>query len=157
MSFRSHATARLIGCRAFFSGSHEPLTLALADEVRAQSANPLSTIIGNEIRTSPAYAALVNGSAAGALDVADSNRAMSGHTTPAVVATALTLAEELNATSLEFLTAIIVGIETECRIGFMIDPSRTGSHPTGTQAPFNAAAACTVRAERNRMAVRLQH
>jgi 2-methylcitrate dehydratase PrpD len=89
------------------------------------------------------FAALINGSAADALDYSDTNLAMRGHTTPAVVATALAVAEAKDLTGADVLKAIIAGVEMECRVGLLANRPilRKGFHPTGNLAAFGAAGA----------------
>lgn len=123
------------------SAAQEPLVLALAAEAAEQGGNPLSTVIANGTQTSPMLAALVNGSAADAHDYADSNRHMRGHTTPGVIAAALAVGEQRGVTGLDFLTAVVAGVEMECRVGLLVDVSRTAFHPTGNMAPFGTTAA----------------
>ncbi len=125
------------------AGANEPLVEKLREEAREQGGNPLCTVILHGERTSPSYAALVNGAAADALDFSDANLAMRGHTTPAVVATALALGEARNISGREFLTAIVAGVEMECRVGVLVNFPflRKGFHPTGNLAPFGATAA----------------
>jgi len=86
---------------------------------------------------------LINASAADALDFSDTNLAMRGHTTPAVVATALALAEIGNAFGNDLLNAMVAGIEMECRVGLLVNRPmlRKGFHPTGNLATFGATAA----------------
>jgi 2-methylcitrate dehydratase PrpD len=124
-------------------GSHEPLVLKLIDEAREQGGHPACTIVGHGERTSAMFAAMVNASAADALDFSDTNLAMRGHTTPAVVATALALAETGNASGDDLLKAIVAGIEMECRVGLLVNRPmlRKGFHPTGNLATFGATAA----------------
>jgi 2-methylcitrate dehydratase PrpD len=124
-------------------GSREPLVGILVEEAREQGGHPVCTLIATGEKTSPAQAALINGATADALDFSDSNLAMRGHTTPAVVATALALAQARNATGRQFLNAIVVGVETACRVGLLANPPllRRGFHPTGNIAPFGATAA----------------
>lgn len=125
-------------------GAQEPLVWKLLEEAREQGGHPLCTVIWHGERTSPAYAALVNGSAADAMDFSDANIAMRGHTTPAVVATALALAESRKASGMQFVTALVAGVEMECRVGLLVHPSlRWGFHPTGNLAPFGATAAAS--------------
>ncbi len=130
-------------CGIAIAGANEPLVRKLIDEAREQGGHPLSTLIWHGERTSPAYAALINGSAADALDFSDANLAMRGHTTPAVVATALALGEADDISGREFLAAIVVGVEMECRVGQLVNFPflRKGFHPTGNLAPFGATAA----------------
>ena len=124
------------------SGGGEPLVSMLREEALAQGGNPLCSLVRHGDRTSPAFAALINGSAADALDFADGNNAMKGHTTPAVVAASLALAELKGASGAEFLQAVVAGVEMECRVGLAGNPY-PAFHPTGTLAPFGAAAACS--------------
>lgn len=129
-------------CGIAIAGANEPLVHKLLDEAREQGGHPLCTIVVHGARTSPAYAALINGSAADALDFSDANLAMRGHTTPAVVATALAVGEASDISGLELLTAIVAGVEMECRVGTLVFKDfRKGFHPTGNIAPFGAAAA----------------
>jgi 2-methylcitrate dehydratase PrpD len=85
---------------------------------------------------------MINASAADALDFSDTNLAMRGHTTPAVVATALALAEIGNVSGADLLRAIVAGIEMECRVGLLVNRPmlRKGFHPTGNLATFGATA-----------------
>jgi 2-methylcitrate dehydratase PrpD len=123
------------------AGAGEPLVDKLLDEAREQGGNPVCTVVRHGARTSSSFAALINASAADALDFSDANLAMRGHTTPGVIATALALAEARKASGKEFLTAIVKGIEMECRVGLLANPLRKGFHPTGNLAPFGATAA----------------
>src|SRR6185295_11371004 len=101
---------------------------------KEQGGHPQSTVILHGLKTSPMFAALINGSAADALDYSDANRHMRGHTTPAIVAAALAVSEALNRSGPEFLSAIVAGVELACRLGSMMQPPeglRAGFHPTG--------------------------
>ena len=125
------------------AGADDELTLFLLDEARVQGGNPASTILRHGDRTSTPLAAFVNAAGADALDFSDANPAMHGHTTPAIVATALALAEAQGASGRALLEAIVAGIETACRVGVLVHGSLhpNGFHPTGTTVPFGAAAA----------------
>jgi 2-methylcitrate dehydratase PrpD len=130
-------------CGIAIAGATEPLVLKLIEEAREQGGHPLCTVIYHGERTSPAYAALINGSAGDALDFADSNLAMRGHTTPAVVATALAVGEWMDISGLDLLGAIVAGVETGCRVGTLVNFPflKKGFHPTGNLVPFAATAA----------------
>lgn len=125
------------------AGAGDELTLALRDEAREEGGRPVATVLFHGDKTSPALAALVNGSMADALDYSDANPNMHGHTTPAIVAAALTLAEAKGADGRALLEAIVIGIETACRVGALahgrLHPR--GFHPTGTTVVFGAAGA----------------
>ena len=124
-------------------GADEPLVDKLRAEAREQGGNPLATVVYHGEKTSTAYAALINGAMADALDFSDANLAMRGHTTPANVATALAMAEAQGANGMAFLKAVIAGVETGCRVGTLVNQPylRRGFHPTGNLVPFGAAAA----------------
>ena len=123
-------------------GADEPLVEKLRAEAREQGGNPLATVVYHGEKTSTAYAALINGAMADALDFSDANLAMRGHTTPANVATALAMAEAQNATGMDFIKAVVAGVETGCRVGTLVNQPylRKGFHPTGNLVPFGAAA-----------------
>lgn len=125
------------------AGSREPLVKNLVEEAREQGGHKLCTVIWHGERTSPSQAALINGSAADALDFSDANLAMRGHTTPAVVATALAIAEARDLSGAAFLAGVVAGVEMECRVGLLVNFPllRKGFHPTGNLAPFGATAA----------------
>lgn len=125
------------------AGMSEPLVDKLRAEASEQGGNPVCTIIWHGEKTSPMFAALINGSAADALDFSDANMAMRGHTSPCVVAASLAMAETRNASGKDFLRAVIAGVETECRVGLLLSPAflRKGFHPTGNIAPFGGAGA----------------
>ena len=89
-------------------------------------------------------AALVNGSAAHALDYDDVNMAMPGHPSVAILPGLLALAELKGSSGREVVTAFVAGYETACRIGAALQPGHYnfGFHSTGTVGTFGAAAAC---------------
>ncbi len=125
------------------AGAEDELTLALRDEAREEGGRPVATVLYHGDKTSPMLAALVNASMADALDFSDANPNMHGHTTPAIVAAALALAETKDASGRVLLEAIVAGIEAACRVGLLahgwLHPG--GFHPTGTTVVFGAAAA----------------
>jgi 2-methylcitrate dehydratase PrpD len=89
-------------------------------------------------------AALVNGTAAHALDYDDVNLAMPGHPTAAIMPALLALGEETHASGADLMAAFVAGYETQCRIGRLVAPAHydDGFHATGTIGAFGAAAAC---------------
>jgi 2-methylcitrate dehydratase PrpD len=66
------------------------------------------------------------------------------HPAGPVVSALLALAEHRPMSGRAFLTSMVVGIETECRIGNAVYPAHydRGWHITGTAGVFGAAAAC---------------
>src|SRR6185295_15834650 len=103
----------------------------------------LATIWGSDRRASPARAALVNGTAAHALDFDDVSWAMQGHPSAPLLPAVIAMAESQRASGAETLAAYIVGFEVECRIGQALTRSHyaRGWHPTSTLGTIGAAVA----------------
>src|SRR5579884_794415 len=128
------------------AGSREPLVEILAAELLDRSgAGGEATVVGRGERASAAIAALVNGAAGHALDFDDTHLGMMGHATVPVAPAVLALGERLDTLGADALTALIAGIEAECRLGLVVGPSHyaTGWHATATLGTFGAAAACS--------------
>ena len=75
------------------AGADDAMVHSLIASAREQGGHDQATVLWHGVRTSAALAALVNGSASDSLDFADSNPNMRGHSTAAVVAAALSMAE----------------------------------------------------------------
>ena len=127
---------------AALAGSREPLSAVLAQELLREGAGD-QTLVGRANRSTPLNAALINGAASHALDFDDTHTRMSGHPSAPVVPAALALAERDDRDGASFLTAVVAGIEVECRLGAMVNPGHyaAGFHATGTLGTFGAAAA----------------
>ena len=125
------------------AGASEPLTRILLEEAIAAGGNPQATIIGDGRKLSMQQAALINGSAGHALDYDDVHLLMPGHPTVPVVPALLALAEHRGRNGKDFLTALVAGVEAECRIGAAMNQSHYGAgwHATGTVGTFGATAA----------------
>ncbi|HWX74550.1 MAG TPA: MmgE/PrpD family protein [Solirubrobacteraceae bacterium] len=108
-----------------------------ADRARA-------SVVGHRQRLAPAQAALVNGTASHVLDFDDVNITLPGHVSVAILGGALALAEQLDASACDLLTAFVAGYETACAIAVAVgpEPYLRGFHATGTIGTFGAAAAC---------------
>ncbi|MGI8921120.1 MAG: MmgE/PrpD family protein [Solirubrobacteraceae bacterium] len=126
------------------AGASEPLTVMLTDELTGDNPVGEATLVGRSGCATAPVAALVNGAAAHALDFDDMHFAMSGHPTASVAAAALALGERLRASGAELVAALVAGVEVECRLGLLVNPSHyeLGWHATGTLGTFGAAAAC---------------
>jgi 2-methylcitrate dehydratase PrpD len=126
------------------AGSHEPLTEILVREVVRDEAASEATLIGRTERASRENAALVNGAAGHALDFDDTHTAMGGHPSVPVLPALLALAESTGANGRDLLSALVAGVELECRIGRLLGAGHyaLGFHTTGTVGTFGAAAAC---------------
>lgn len=100
-------------------------------------------IFGGDRRTGPLDAALVNGTAAHALDFDDMSNSMGGHPSAPIVPALFALAETQDRTGADFIAAYVAGFETETRIGRGVHYHHyeKGWHPTATLGVFGAAAA----------------
>jgi 2-methylcitrate dehydratase PrpD len=111
-----------------------------------------ATIIGSRQKTSPRFAALVNGISVHADDFDDTQLAAAKdrvygllmHPTVPVLPAIFALAEQHSVTGKEWMTAYHAGVEVECKIAEAISPRHylDGFHSTGTCGPFGSAAAC---------------
>lgn len=121
-------------------GSREPLSEII---VREAGDGGASTLVGRGERAGMLSAALINGTMSHALDFDDTHTLMSGHPSVPVVPAVLALAERDGHDGRAIVAAIVTGIETECRLGALVNPGHytTGFHATGTLGTFGAAAA----------------
>lgn len=125
------------------AGSREECTSLLRAEVLEEGGAPRATLVGTGERVSLAQAALVNGTAAHALDYDDVSPPMSGHPSAPTLGALLAIAEERDVTGRELMTAFVAGVETACRVGRLMRPGHyaAGWHATGTVGTFGAFAA----------------
>ena len=111
-----------------------------------------TTIIGSSKKTSPRFAAFVNGVSIHADDFDDTQLSGSKdrvygllvHPTVPVLPALLALAESRAISGKELMLAYHLGVEVECKIAEAISPRHyeDGFHSTGTCGPFGSAAAC---------------
>jgi 2-methylcitrate dehydratase PrpD len=103
-----------------------------------------SAIIGRPERLDPLAASFVNAISANLLDFDDTHMETIIHPAAPVAAPVLALAEARGYSGREVLTAFILGVEVECRIGNAVSPGHyaRGWHITSTCGVFGAAAAC---------------
>ncbi len=126
------------------AGAAEPLAAMVLAEMEEQGGAARATVFLHRGRLPTLSAALVNGTAAHALDYDDVNLAMPGHPTAAIMPALLALAEETHASGRELIAAFVAGYETQCSAGLLVAPAHYdhGFHATGTIGVFGAAAAC---------------
>jgi 2-methylcitrate dehydratase PrpD len=111
-----------------------------------------AAIIGSSQKTSPRFAAFVNGVSIHADDFDDTQLSAAKdrvygllvHPTVPVLPALLALAEGRTISGKEFMLAYHLGVEVECKIGEAISPRHyeDGFHSTGTCGPFGSAVAC---------------
>ncbi len=130
-----------LGC-AVGGARHETVDRALA-AVTPFSGQATSTVLGRGERLDALHAALLNGITSHVLDYDDTHLKTIIHPAGPVASALLAVAETRPVSGRDFLTALIVGVEVECRIGNSVYPDHydRGWHITGTAGVFGAAAA----------------
>ncbi len=126
------------------AGVHEPLVDILVDAIARPEGAEEARLLGRPQRCTRLTAALVNGAAGHALDFDDTHMRMNGHPTVPVLPALLALADRGAMTGRALLTALVAGIELECRLGVLLGARHyeVGFHSTATLGTFGAAAAC---------------
>jgi len=145
------AKVRREGCRTLLNyvgvavgGSrHETVARALA-ALTPFSGKPEASILGRRDKLDILNASLVNGISSHIFDYDDTHLKTIIHPAGPVVSAALALAQHGRVSGANFLHAMLLGIETECRIGNAVWPSHyeMGWHITGSCGVFGSAAAC---------------
>lgn len=135
------AFADLIGVT--IPGAEEPVTRTVLTAVKDWGTGPC-TVIGAGIGLAAPWAALVNGTAAHALDFDDNFDPAKAHASAVLVPAILALAEQEQASGAACLDAYIVGLQIMGRVGQGLNPAHRnrGWHATGTVGALGAAAAC---------------
>jgi 2-methylcitrate dehydratase PrpD len=125
------------------AGAREDCT-RIVEGIAGHGAGP-SLIFGSNRRTVPLEAALVNGTAAHALDYDDMTNRLGGHPSAPILPALFALADGTGASGRDFIAAYVAGFETECKIalGVHFYHYTKGWHPTATLGVFGAAAACS--------------
>ncbi|ALE87830.1 MmgE/PrpD family protein [Pseudomonas versuta] len=121
---------------------HETLDRAIA-ALNPFSGPAQSSLLGRSERFDVMNAAFLNGVAGHIYDFDDTHLKTIIHPAGPVVSAILALSEYHPVTGKEFLNALILGVETEWRIGNSVYPDHydIGWHITGTAGVFGAAAA----------------
>lgn len=130
-----------VGCAV--GGSPQP-TVDIAVAALAPFGGPAqASVLGRTERTDIFNAALLNGISSHVLDYDDTHLKTVIHPGGPVLSAILALAEYQPVNGRDFLHAMVLGVEAECRIGNAVYPAHydRGWHITGTTGPFGAAAA----------------
>src|SRR5579864_6022904 len=124
------------------AGAGEPCA-RIVERVLGRSAGDC-LIFGSDRRAAPLDAALVNGTAAHALDFDDVSNSLGGHPSAPILPALFALGETLDCSGRAFIAAYVAGFETETRIarGVHFHHYEKGWHPTATLGVFGATAAC---------------
>lgn len=102
-----------------------------------------ATVLGTALRGCVEDAAFANGVASHALDYDDVQASLSGHPSAPILCPTLAVAERAGASGADLITAFVIGVEIESKIGRAINPAHyeVGWHSTATCGVFGAAAA----------------
>ena len=130
-----------LGC-AVGGSQHEAVEIAIRT-LGPFSGPPQATILGRSDRMDVLHASLINGISSHVFDFDDTHLRTVIHPAGPVAAAILALAEYRPVSGRDFLHALVLGIETECRIGNAVFPDHydVGWHITGSTGVFGAAAA----------------
>ncbi len=104
---------------------------------------PQASVLGRTERVDVLHAALLNGIGSHVFDFDDTHLQTIIHPAGPVASALVPLAEHRPVSGRDFLHALILGVEVECRIGNAVYPDHydVGWHITGTAGVFGAAAA----------------
>jgi 2-methylcitrate dehydratase PrpD len=123
---------------AIAGGSVEPEMSQLSSRLTAETPGGVSSVIGPGLKSEPAKAALLNGTAGTFLEMDEGNQFCKGHpgmhTFPAVFA----FSEAKPASGKDLITAIAIGYEIGARVGIATN-LRMSMHPHGTWGTVCAA------------------
>ena len=121
-------------------GAQEEEVRAMTERIVVPGGKQVATLIGAGIQTEPLKAALINGTAGTFLELDEGNQFARGHPGIHVIPAALAVAEEMNLSGREVLTALVLGYEIAARIGIACK-IRMSMHPHGTWGTVGAAVA----------------
>ena len=121
---------------------HETMDIALAALAPFAGA-PQATVLGRRERLDVMQAALMNGISSHIHDFDDTHLKTVIHPAGPVASAFLALAEYQPVSGRDFMLALVLGVEAECRIGNAVYPAHydRGWHITGTAGVFGAASA----------------
>jgi 2-methylcitrate dehydratase PrpD len=124
--------------------AYDPAVTAALRTLLPFSGAATSAIIGRPERLDAIGAAFVNAISANLLDFDDTHLDTIIHPAAPVAAPVLALAQARGFSGQAVLTAFILGVEVECRVGNAVSPGHyaRGWHITSTCGVFGAAAAC---------------
>lgn len=129
------------------AGANETGPKILVDQVKKTMATDESGLICKGFKTSAELSAWVNGTSGHTLDYDDTFPNQVGynfHPTIPILPAVLAIGEKIGASGRDVLTAYIIGIEFEARLGRAIGlySSRIGWHPTSVIGTIGASMAC---------------
>ena len=131
-----------VGC--ILAGANEPCAQIIGRQATIGTTGGDCLVFGHDRRVGPLEAALINGTAAHALDYDDCSDTLGGHPSAPILPALFALAETRGSNGRDFIAAYVTGWEAETRIarGINFHHYEKGWHPTATIGVFGAAAAC---------------
>lgn len=133
-----------VGCT--IGGSHHQ-TVDNAIAAMAPFSGPAqASLLGRKERLDILHTALINGISSHVLDYDDTHSRNIVHPGGPVLSAILALSEHRAVSGSDFVNALVLGVDVECRIGNSVYPKHydTGWHITGTAGVFGAAAAAGI-------------
>jgi 2-methylcitrate dehydratase PrpD len=143
-SVRVEATRTLLNWTGCAVGGSRHATVDIAISALSPfSGAAQATILGRRERMDIMHAALMNGISSHVFDFDDTHLRTVIHPAGPVASAILALSEYRPVSGADFVNALVLGAEVECRIGNAVYPAHydVGWHITGTVGPFGAAAA----------------
>jgi 2-methylcitrate dehydratase PrpD len=131
-----------VGCT--LAGAGEPCARIVERVTTGGASAGQCLVFGTDRRATPLNAALINGTAAHALDFDDCSNTLGGHPSAPILPALFALAETRAVDGRAFIAAYLAGWETQSRIarGINFHHYEKGWHPTATIGVFGSAAAC---------------
>ncbi len=128
-----------IGC--MLAGAGDPVVTGLRAAFAAEISTGPAPVVGGGL-AAPSRAALINGTAAHALDFDDNFRPARAHASAVLVPALLAVAALRPVSGAALVDAYIVGLEAQAFVGRSVNNAHNlaGWHPTGTVAGIGAAA-----------------
>ena len=141
---RKEATRTLLNWVGVAVGGsrHETVDIAIS-ALKPFSGPEQATVLGRKDRMDVLHAAMINGISSHIFDFDDTHLRTIIHPAGPVCSAILAYSEYRPVSGEDFLNALVLGCEVECRIGNSVYPEHydVGWHITGTVGPFGAAAA----------------
>lgn len=142
---REAARAFLNWIAVAIGGCHEVAPTIAARFIAAKGSNPSAAIIGHDVRTDVASAAFVNCIASSVLAYDDAHLPTVAHPSGPAASALFALAQSRIVSGAEFLNALALGIEIQCRIANMLvqppAPMNPSLYVNGFSGPIGVAAA----------------
>jgi 2-methylcitrate dehydratase PrpD len=144
LAVRKEATRTLVnwvGCAV--GGSRQPAPSRAAAALAPFSGPPQASLLGRPERMDALHAALINGISSHVLDYDDTHLRTIIHPAGPVASALLAMAERQPVSGADFMNALVIGCEAECRMGDAVFPEHyaMGWHITGSTGVFGSAAA----------------